>query len=660
MPMLTAGAIEALELYLKSNKADQVARLQLVDLYASEMETAERRLVYYTQDLLSIETLPTEFRSAIAVRAARLYLDRDQTAMASGMIDQALALNPINPEACELNWEGVKDGGTTVEKVAALLGVLRANPAQPDVMTQLGSVLAAAGMHESAQRWYGRSFDITPRMGRPLSKEVMIDASASSFILGQTKTAETRVSSLLNFDPSVFDAHLIRIMAARRLGGTEVGTKATDSAVDSLSARINALHKELAGEESPTTKPSGELSERIPDPAADAALLKDKIGTPIADSYATAWSDLAFVTLMYGAKPADAAPAAPAASAASAASAAEKRVQEAASAASAALNAIEIKLPPGPIADAVHEAIEQARREIDAAIEEARQEAEEAAEESRAEAAAELPPTKRQRVRKIRLGDFLPNLAMLWIVASIMIKITYKGRIQAEVKAAQATETAESESLKRQVAEARMAALQAQVEPHFLFNTLASIDHLIETDPPRASTMQKNLITYLRATLHKMRESTTTLGREADLITAYLEILKVRMEERLSVKIDVPAGLRSAAFPPMMLQSLVENAIKHGLEPSSEPATLSVGAEIHDGTLRLMVADTGVGYDPDNRTTGGTGLGLANIRERLELLYGSAGRLEIAANRPRGTLATLTIPYTAMTRAPSQPATMAP
>ncbi len=343
------------------------------------------------------------------------------------------------------------------------------------------------------------------------------------------------------------------------------------------------------------------------------------------------------------------------ASAASPATAAAERVQEAASAASAALASIQIKLPPGPAADAVQRAIEEARREIDAALEEARQEAEDAAE---AHADASSAAVKRPRVHKVRLGDFLPNLAMLWIVASIIVKITYKGRLQAEVKAAQATEAAESESLKRQVAEARMAALQAQVEPHFLFNTLASIDHLIETDPPRASVMQKNLITYLRATLHKMRESTTTLGREADLITAYLEILKVRMEERLSVKVDIPAGLRSAAFPPMMLQSVVENAIKHGLEPSSEPATISVGAEVHDGMLRVSVADTGVGFIPDNRTTSGTGLGLTNIRERLELLYGPAGRLEIAANVPRGTLVTLTLPYTAMARATEQTTTM--
>jgi signal transduction histidine kinase len=344
----------------------------------------------------------------------------------------------------------------------------------------------------------------------------------------------------------------------------------------------------------------------------------------------------------------------PAAAAASAAaSAASAAAEQADRAASAARQSIRIAVPPGAPSEIVNEVIDEARREIMAAVEEARQEAQDAADEARRDAdqakaeAAEVLKGSRRRVQKISIGDFLPNLAMLWIVASIIVKITYKQRIQAEVKAAQATETAESESLKRQVAEARMAALQAQVEPHFLFNTLASIDHLIETDPARASVMQKNLITYLRATLHKMREGTTTLGREADLITAYLEILKVRMEDRLSVKVDVPPGLRSALFPPMMLQSLVENAVKHGLEPSCDAATLRVSAEVSDGSLLVAVADTGVGFDPDNRTTRGTGLGLANIRERLELLYGARARLDITANQPRGTVATLTLPYTA-------------
>jgi signal transduction histidine kinase len=364
-------------------------------------------------------------------------------------------------------------------------------------------------------------------------------------------------------------------------------------------------------------------------------------------------------------------PASAAAAASAAASAAQAAANLADQAASAARDAITIKLPAGATTKnkAVDGAIEEARREILAAIDEARQEALDAAEEAKrdaAEASADaeqaLKNAPRKRIRKISLGDFLPNLAFLWIVGSIMIKITYKGRIQAEVKAAQATETAESESLKRQVAEARMAALQAQVEPHFLFNTLAAIDHLIETDPPRASVMQKNLITYLRATLHKMREGATTLGREVDLITAYLEILKVRMEDRLDVRIDVPAGLRSAMFPPMMLQSLVENAIKHGLEPSCDAATLTVSAEVHDGALRVCVADTGVGYDPEHSKTQGTGLGLTNIRERLELLYGTRARLDIGVQQPRGTRAMITLPYAARPAEPAAPlaATMTP
>jgi LytS/YehU family sensor histidine kinase len=357
-----------------------------------------------------------------------------------------------------------------------------------------------------------------------------------------------------------------------------------------------------------------------------------------------------------GRTPADAAAAAT--SAASAAQAAAQTVEKAASAAS---DSIIIKIPPGATTQskAVNEAIEAARREIMLAIDEARQEAIDAAEEAKRDAAeatadvAEALAVPRKRIHKVSLGDFLPNVAFLWIVASIMIKVTYKGRIQAEAKAAQATETAESESLKRQVAEARMAALQAQVEPHFLFNTLASIDHLIETDPPRASVMQKNLITYLRATLHKMREGATTLGREADLITAYLEILKVRMEDRLGVRVDVPQGLRSAAFPPMMLQSLVENAIKHGLEPCPDAATLTVSADIVDGALRVRVADTGVGYDPINSGTRGTGLGLANIRERLEMMYGQSARLDISSQQPRGTVVTITLPYAARVAGPA-------
>ncbi|MFT3954613.1 MAG: histidine kinase [Piscinibacter sp.] len=308
---------------------------------------------------------------------------------------------------------------------------------------------------------------------------------------------------------------------------------------------------------------------------------------------------------------------------------------------------IEIRVPPGADSDEVRKAIEEARDEIKAAIEEAR----DAAEANKADGIVVTVDGKPRVARASRFGDSLPELAFMWIVMSIILKISYKGRMQAEVKAAQATETAEAESLKRQVVEARMAAMQAQVEPHFLFNTLASIDHLIETDPKRASVMQKNLIALLRASMPTMREANGAangvrdLGRELAVITPYLEILKVRMEDRLVTQIEVPEGLRSAAFPPMMIQSLVENAIKHGLEPKPEGGLLSVKAEIVHGKLAVSVADTGVGFG--KAATAGTGIGLNNIRERLQLLYGRKATLTVAENPPGGTKVTITVPYVA-------------
>jgi len=310
---------------------------------------------------------------------------------------------------------------------------------------------------------------------------------------------------------------------------------------------------------------------------------------------------------------------------------------------------VEIRLPPGATSEVIREAVEEARTAIVEAIRDAQEEAEEAAED--AARAGEQSVRTIRRTRVARLGDGLPELAFFLIVASAILKIAYKGTVQAEVKAAEATETAESEQLKRQVVEARMAAMQAQVEPHFLFNTLASFDHLIETDPARASQMQKNLIALLRASMPTMREqhpAAHNLGREMAVIRPYLEILKVRMEDRLDARIDVPEGLLSAEFPSMMIQSLVENAIKHGLEPKPEGGTLAVRAEIVHGKLAVTVADTGLGFG--KAATAGTGIGLANIRERLQLLYGQKASMTIAENAPSGTTVTLTVPYQAQVR----------
>jgi len=250
-----------------------------------------------------------------------------------------------------------------------------------------------------------------------------------------------------------------------------------------------------------------------------------------------------------------------------------------------------------------------------------------------------------ERVVHVRVGNYMPQFAFLFILLSAAIKIAYAGRVKAEAKAAQAQEVAEAESLQRQVVEARMAAMQAQVEPHFLFNTLASIDHLIEVDPPRASRMQRNLIALLRASMPAMREKATNLGRELEVVRPYLEILKVRMEERLQAQVNVSEGLYSADFPPMMLQSLVENAIKHGLEPKADGGSLTVSAEVAHGKLQVSVADTGVGFA--RAATAGTGTGLSSIRERLKLIYGDAAELRITANAPTGTRVTVVVPYKA-------------
>jgi len=321
---------------------------------------------------------------------------------------------------------------------------------------------------------------------------------------------------------------------------------------------------------------------------------------------------------------------------------------------------IKIILPPGGTSEEVRKAVEEARNAVREAVEDARREAEQAkhdAEEAKREAEEAIAALTheddgiRTKIIKTSLGDFLPNLALLWIFCSVILKVSYKKQLAAQAEAEQATEVAESEQLKRQVVEARMAAMQAQVEPHFLFNTLASIDHLIETDPPRASTMQKNLIALLRASMPTMREANSNgaprdLGREMAVIRPYLEILKVRMEERLQTRIEVPDGLLSAEFPPMMIQSLVENAIKHGLEPKAEGGEILIKAEIVHGKLNIVVADTGLGFG--KAATAGTGVGLANIRERLALLYGPRATLTVAENAPTGTKITIAVPYMAV------------
>ena len=247
-----------------------------------------------------------------------------------------------------------------------------------------------------------------------------------------------------------------------------------------------------------------------------------------------------------------------------------------------------------------------------------------------------------------------PKWFFLLIVTSVIIKVVAGGKRRAEVTANEATKQAETEQLERTVLEARMEALQAQIEPHFLFNTLASIDQLIQTDPPRASKMQQSLIRYLRSAMPQMREGRRpTLGQQVNLCSAFLEIMAVRMEGRLQTVMSVPEGLKSAVFPSMMLQTLVENAIKHGLEPKPEGGKIEISAEVADGQLAVHVLDTGVGFLP----TAEAGVGLANVRERLQALYKGRAELIITVPPAGGTCATIKVPYE-IAPAPADPTTV--
>ncbi len=195
---------------------------------------------------------------------------------------------------------------------------------------------------------------------------------------------------------------------------------------------------------------------------------------------------------------------------------------------------------------------------------------------------------------------------------------------------------------------AKLSLLHAQVEPHFLYNTLASAQLLTRTDPARADEMLGNLIMYLRHSLPRTEDSLSTIGDELERAQAYLDILKIRMGSRLSLQVEVPPQLRSVLFPTMMLQTLVENAIKHGLEPKPGGGTVWILARAHDNTVSVTVADDGRGFSAEG---GGTGIGLRNVRERLRLAYGSAAAFAIVANFPSGVAATITVPNTALTGA---------
>ena len=196
----------------------------------------------------------------------------------------------------------------------------------------------------------------------------------------------------------------------------------------------------------------------------------------------------------------------------------------------------------------------------------------------------------------------------------------------------------EMESEKRQL-EAHLKLLQAQIEPHFLFNTLANVSSLIETDPVLARRLLERLIEWLRIALARARSTNTRLGDELDMLENYLHILRIRFGDRLNWKIDVSDEVREADFPPMLLQPLVENAVRHGIEPKVGGGTLLITAQRDGKRLIVSVHDDGIGFS-SNATMGA---GLENVRSRLSALFGEAGRLSLNENADGGLSVSLEI-----------------
>jgi sensor histidine kinase YesM len=198
----------------------------------------------------------------------------------------------------------------------------------------------------------------------------------------------------------------------------------------------------------------------------------------------------------------------------------------------------------------------------------------------------------------------------------------------------------------RRAVEAQLKLLQAQMEPHFLFNTLAGVQTLIDADPERAKRMLESFTDYLRATLASLRTEDSTLGQELALAEAYLGLMQQRMEDRLTFSIEADAGLRDTPMPALLLQPLVENAIHHGLEPKVEGGHVRITIRRDGSLLVLDVLDDGCGPEAVQRRGSGNGLALANIRQRLAGRWGDAGTLVLAPLQP-GTRATLTLPLDA-------------
>jgi sensor histidine kinase YesM len=246
----------------------------------------------------------------------------------------------------------------------------------------------------------------------------------------------------------------------------------------------------------------------------------------------------------------------------------------------------------------------------------------------------------KQELQKLFVGFMSLSVAGLLLAPWIAVGALIRQRDVFAREQALAFEL-ERSNLERTALDARLRLLQAQVEPHFLFNTLANVQALVDAGSPHASKVLASLIAYLRAAVPRMHEPATTLGQELQLVHAYLELMQMRMPDRLRFELRIDPLAKHLQCPPMTLLTLVENAVRHGIDPSEEGGCIEVDVQVREGRCHSSVVDTGVGLEP---TSSGLGTGLSTLRERLQLTFGSEARLHLMEVEPHGVRAELDFP----------------
>lgn len=240
-----------------------------------------------------------------------------------------------------------------------------------------------------------------------------------------------------------------------------------------------------------------------------------------------------------------------------------------------------------------------------------------------------------------RMRGFGMLMGLTFLLAPWMAMLGLLSKITGQARHRELAFELERSELERQALDARMRVLQAQVEPHFLFNTLANVRELVDSGSPQASAVLGNLIAYLRAAVPRLQEG-GTLAQELDLVRAYLELMRMRMPDRLQFTLQADPECLNLPFPAMALLTLVENAVRHGIDPGEEGGRIEVRVELRDGRCRAQVIDTGVGLGVAGLS--GSGTGLANLRERLRLLHGEEASLRLTQVSPHGVSAELEFP----------------